>query len=107
MDGRKWAGARCSSARLVSRRPIDRLPRTDQNSMTAHDQLLEKAKRGGIDIYFEGDSITRRWGATDYPRVARQLEAELLRLERCGLRMGRRHDRRTSCGGSTTANWME
>ena len=22
---------------------------------------------GGIDIYFEGDSITRRWGATDYP----------------------------------------
>ena len=26
-----------------------------------------KAKQGGIDIYFEGDSITRRWGATDYP----------------------------------------
>jgi lysophospholipase L1-like esterase len=29
--------------------------------------LLEKAAKGGIDIYFEGDSITRRWGATDYP----------------------------------------
>jgi lysophospholipase L1-like esterase len=42
-------------------------PRTDQNSMTAHEQLLDKAKRGGIDVYFEGDSITRRWGATDYP----------------------------------------
>jgi lysophospholipase L1-like esterase len=41
--------------------------RTDQNSMTAHSQLLEKARKGGIDIYFEGDSITRRWGATDYP----------------------------------------
>lgn len=41
--------------------------RTDQNSLTAHAQLLEKAKMGGIDIYFEGDSITRRWGATDYP----------------------------------------
>ena len=41
--------------------------RTDQNSMTAHTQLLEKAKKGGTDIYFEGDSITRRWGATDYP----------------------------------------
>jgi lysophospholipase L1-like esterase len=26
---------------------------------------LEKAKKGGIDIYFEGDSITRRWGASD------------------------------------------
>jgi len=42
-------------------------PRTDQNSQTAHTQLLEKARRGGIDVYFEGDSITRRWGATDYP----------------------------------------
>ena len=42
---------------------------TDQNSLTAHAQLLEKAKQGGIDIYFEGDSITRRWGATDYPEL--------------------------------------
>ena len=42
-------------------------PRTDQNSMTAHAQLVEKARAGGIDVYFEGDSITRRWGATDYP----------------------------------------
>jgi len=42
-------------------------PRTDQNSQLAHTQLLEKARRGGIDVYFEGDSITRRWGATDYP----------------------------------------
>ena len=41
--------------------------RTDRNSLTAHAQLLEKAQRGGIDVYFEGDSITRRWGATDYP----------------------------------------
>src|SRR5215468_9606777 len=41
--------------------------RTDQNSMAAHARLLEKAKKGRIDIYFEGDSITRRWGATDYP----------------------------------------
>ena len=41
--------------------------RTDQNSLAAHAQLLEKAKKGGIDVYFEGDSITRRWGATDYP----------------------------------------
>ena len=30
-------------------------------------QLLQKAKQGRIDIYFEGDSIVRRWGATDYP----------------------------------------
>lgn len=42
-------------------------PRADQNSMTAHQQLLEKARAGGIDVYFIGDSIARRWGATDYP----------------------------------------
>ena len=44
-------------------RPV---PRTDQNSLAAHAQLLDKARKGGIDVYFEGDSITRRWGATDY-----------------------------------------
>jgi lysophospholipase L1-like esterase len=42
-------------------------PRTDRNSLLAHAQLLEKASQGGIDTYFEGDSITRRWGATDRP----------------------------------------
>ena len=44
-------------------------PRTDQNSLIAHEQLLEKARRGRIDVYFAGDSITRRWGATDYPEL--------------------------------------
>jgi lysophospholipase L1-like esterase len=41
--------------------------RTDANSLVAHAQLLAKAKQPGIDVYFEGDSITRRWGALDYP----------------------------------------
>src|SRR5204863_1267164 len=50
--------------------PADQpVARTDQNSLTAHAQLLEKAKQGRVDIYFEGDSITRRWGATDYPEL--------------------------------------
>jgi lysophospholipase L1-like esterase len=43
--------------------------RTDSNSQLAHEQLLAKAKQGRIDVYFEGDSITRRWGATDYPAL--------------------------------------
>jgi lysophospholipase L1-like esterase len=43
--------------------------RTDANSLVAHAQLLAKAKQGGIDVYFEGDSITRRWGALDYPAL--------------------------------------
>jgi lysophospholipase L1-like esterase len=41
--------------------------RSDRNSHLAHQQLLAKAKSGGIDVYFVGDSITRRWGALDYP----------------------------------------
>jgi len=54
----------------LAQAPADQpLSRTDQNSLTAHTQLLEKARKGGIDIYFEGDSITRRWGATDYPQM--------------------------------------
>lgn len=44
---------------------IRAVPRTDANSQTAHQQLLEKARQGGIDVYFEGDSITRRWGTSD------------------------------------------
>jgi lysophospholipase L1-like esterase len=43
--------------------------RTDPNSLVAHSQLLAKAKQGKTDVYFEGDSITRRWGATDYPEL--------------------------------------
>jgi len=42
-------------------------PRTDQNSMTAHEELLAKRTQGKIDVYVEGDSIARRWGAIDYP----------------------------------------
>ena len=37
----------------------------DKNSQLAHEQLVAKAKQGGIDVYFVGDSITRRWGTKD------------------------------------------
>ena len=50
------------SYRLGADKPA---PRSDKNSQLAHEQLVEKAKQGGIDIYFEGDSITRRWGTKD------------------------------------------
>jgi len=33
--------------------------------LTAHADLLEKARKGRIDVYFIGDSITRRWGTSD------------------------------------------
>ena len=49
--------------------------RTDPNSLAAHAELLEKAKQGRIDVYFEGDSITRRWGATDYPQLLENWKA--------------------------------
>ena len=47
-------------------RPV---PRSDSNSRIAHEQLLAKTRQGRIDIYFEGDSIVRRWGAADYPQL--------------------------------------
>src|SRR5215813_461723 len=40
-------------------------PRSDQNSLIAHADLLDKARKGRIDVYFVGDSITRRWGTSD------------------------------------------
>lgn len=56
-----------ASAQMV---PADvPLARSDKNSQIAHEQLLAKKTQGRIDIYFEGDSITRRWGATDYPQL--------------------------------------
>jgi lysophospholipase L1-like esterase len=45
------------------------VPRTDAKSLEAHAALLEKAKKRPIDIYFEGDSITRRWAGADYPEL--------------------------------------
>jgi lysophospholipase L1-like esterase len=47
-------------------------PRTDPNSHAAHEQLLAKTTAGTIDVYFVGDSITRRWGALDYPDLLAQ-----------------------------------
>lgn len=64
------AVARLALAQPPANGPADKAaPRTDQNSMTAHIQLLEKKKQGRVDIYFEGDSIVRRWGALDYPEL--------------------------------------
>ena len=42
--------------------------RRDANSVLAHQQMLENRMKGRIDVYFTGDSITRRWRATDYPQ---------------------------------------
>jgi lysophospholipase L1-like esterase len=70
--GRLLAVGAAFSCALFAQAPVPAdqpVSRTDQNSLTAHAQLLDKAKQGGIDIYFEGDSITRRWGATDYPEL--------------------------------------
>ena len=63
-----YGGVACAQPAGGFGRPADKpAPRTDRNSQIAHEQLLAKAKQGGIDVYFLGDSITRRWGATDYP----------------------------------------
>ena len=75
-DGPNWKYFIPWADKSLGHAPAPRQPnagdpaaRTDRNSEIAHEQLLEKARRGGVDIYFEGDSITRRWGATDYPEL--------------------------------------
>jgi lysophospholipase L1-like esterase len=50
-------------------------PRTDENSRLAHAELVRKAGAGVIDVYFIGDSITRRWGALDYPELLADFQA--------------------------------
>ena len=56
----------CSATASLAAATADTpVPRTDANSKLAHDDLVAKAKRGGIDLYFVGDSIARRWGTSD------------------------------------------
>ncbi len=65
-----WADKNLSFQATAWELPADEpVFRTDANSLVAHAELLAKAKQGGIDVYFEGDSITRRWGAADYPHL--------------------------------------
>jgi len=63
------ASADWLSALVAGRAPIERADvaaeRTDPNSKLAHEQLLAKKTAGKIDVYFVGDSITRRWGTSD------------------------------------------
>jgi cephalosporin-C deacetylase len=63
------ASARWLGALVAGNSPIERAdvatPRTDANSRRAHEQLLAKRSAGRIDVYFAGDSITRRWGTSD------------------------------------------
>ncbi len=75
-DGPNWTHFIPWANRMLERRPApvqsiqapDRpAPRTDANSAQAHADLLAKARAGRVDVYFVGDSITRRWGALDYP----------------------------------------
>jgi lysophospholipase L1-like esterase len=75
----KWADKKLAKADgrvATDLRPAESehqaIKRTDPKSIAAHEQLLAKAKQGRIDVYFEGDSITRRWGATDYPKFLAQ-----------------------------------
>lgn len=64
----EWAGKSISSPRLPRKNgPEQPVPRTDANSKLAHEQMLKNLKEGRIDLYFVGDSITRRWRATDHP----------------------------------------
>ncbi len=76
-DGPNWAYFIPWASKLIgyaiSPAPVspadEAAPRLDANSIAAHGQLLQKAKSGGTSVYFLGDSIVRRWGATDYSEL--------------------------------------
>lgn len=76
-DGPNWKYFLPWAARLLGHTPEPPppipadvpVPRLDANSLVAHAQLIDKTRKGRIDVYFTGDSITRRWGATDYPQL--------------------------------------
>jgi len=68
-----WIGVLCvpiAVAQSTGGAPAADRPvaRTDANSKLAHQQMAASLKKGRIDLYFVGDSITRRWRATDYPK---------------------------------------
>lgn len=60
-----WILPACALGLLRASAEMVPMERRDSNSRIAHTQLVEKARKGGIDLYFLGDSITRRWGTTD------------------------------------------
>ena len=60
----RWLGALVKGASPFERADVA-VPRGDENSRKAHEQLLAKRAAGKIDVYFAGDSITRRWGTSD------------------------------------------
>jgi hypothetical protein len=73
--------------------------------MTAHQQLLAKSKQGRIDVYFEGDSIIRRWGLPIIPncwRIGSAISSDGMPR----ISDGARTESKISCGVWKTANWM-
>jgi lysophospholipase L1-like esterase len=50
-------------------------PQGNPMFMAAHENLLKKKTEGVIDVYFLGDSITRRWQGTDYPEHKKNWDA--------------------------------
>ncbi len=86
---------------------MTRLPAPTRTPWLAHAQLLEKAKKGGIDIYFEGDSITRRWGATDYPDLLANWKRNFFGWNAADFGWGADQDPEHPLASRTTANWTE
>jgi lysophospholipase L1-like esterase len=60
------ASARCQSTAVQSW-GAQAAPQRSPQFLAAHEALLKKKTQGVIDVYFLGDSITRRWQGTDYP----------------------------------------
>jgi hypothetical protein len=102
------------TASARSRRPAadEPTPRQDENSRIAHEELINKAKfgatQGRIDVYFVGDSITRRWGCTD-PQYQDLLDSWTKNFHgwNAANLAGEATRRATFCGVSKTESWAD
>ena len=90
-DGHAHPCSRCSRPAPGSRGSSGcRAPTATRSSRTR--SSLDKARSGSIDVYFVGDSITRRWGATDYPELLANWKQNFFGWNAAELRLGRGHD---------------
>ena len=75
---------RCGRGALGARSPRRRATACDDSGATApgrkpelaHERVVQKAAAGVTDVYFIGDSITRRWCALDYPELLADFQAQ-------------------------------
>jgi lysophospholipase L1-like esterase len=72
---KKSAGSESATDKYGGAWAAEPAPQENPLFAAAHEMLLKKRTEGVIDVYFLGDSITRRWQGTDYPEHRKNWDA--------------------------------